>query len=245
MADYDTPVLTAEERAAVSGGRWFSSLSPALRHDILRCGYVRRYRDGELISLRGEEPRDWGAVAQGAVRVSSTAASGKQLTFGYFEPGTWFGHMAIIDGGRRAHDAVAHGDTTLLCVSVADFRQILAAHSELCQALLKLQARRLRQMYVMVEDIVALPLRARLAKQLLHLMRTYGVPFTPTGTEVRISLDLAQEEIAQLLGASRQRINFELKNMERQEVLRVQPTGIVIRDAEALAEISRSDEPSP
>ena len=55
----DDPILYAEEREAINSGRWFSSLSPALRHDILRCAYVKRYKDGELISARGDVPEEW------------------------------------------------------------------------------------------------------------------------------------------------------------------------------------------
>ena len=44
----DDPILTIEEREAINSGRWFSSLSPALRHDILRCAYVKRFKDSEL-----------------------------------------------------------------------------------------------------------------------------------------------------------------------------------------------------
>ena len=47
----DDPILTIEEREAINAGRWFSSLSPSLRHDILRCAYVKRYRDSDLIAL--------------------------------------------------------------------------------------------------------------------------------------------------------------------------------------------------
>ena len=50
------PILTIDERAAINAGRWFSSLSPSLRHDILRCTYVRRYKDGDLISAKGWVP---------------------------------------------------------------------------------------------------------------------------------------------------------------------------------------------
>ena len=45
----DDPILTIEEREAINGGRWFSSLSPSLRHDILRCAFVKRFKDGELL----------------------------------------------------------------------------------------------------------------------------------------------------------------------------------------------------
>ena len=237
----DDPILTIEEREAINAGRWFSALSPSLRHDILRCAYVKRYKDGELITARGEQPQEWIACARGAVRVSSTSISGKQITLTYVEPGIWFGDVAIFDGDRRTHDAYAHGDSTILCVARADFKKILALHAELYEALLRLHARRIRQIYGLVEDLNTLPLRARLAKQLLHLLRSYGIPSLSNSTEMRIGLQLAQEELAQLLGASRQRVNQELKSMEREEAIRIEPGGLVIRNREALMRIIEAD----
>ncbi len=237
----DEPILTNEERAAINSGRWFSSLSPSLRHDILRCAYVKRFDDGALITARGEAPEEWLACAKGAIRVSSTSLSGKQITLTYVEPGIWFGDVSIFDGDRRTHDAYAHGACTTLCVAKADFKKILSTHVELYEALLRLHARRIRQLYGLVEDLNTLPLRARLAKQLLHLVRSYGVPSLSDGSEVRIGLHLAQEELAQLLGASRQRVNQELKTMEREEAIRIEPGGLVIRNRQALLTISETD----
>src|SRR5882757_737582 len=237
----DDPILTIEEREAINSGRWFSSLSPSLRHDILRCAYVKRYKDGELISARGDAAEAWSAVAWGAVRVSSTSITGKQVTLTYVEPGIWFGDVAMFDGDRRTHDAFAHGDTTMLSVSRADLKKILSQHVELYEALLRLQARRLRQMFGLIEDLNTLPLRSRLAKQLTHLVRSYGVPSLSDGREMRIGLQLAQEELAQLLGASRQRVNQELKAMEREEVIRIEPGGLVVRNREALMRIIEAD----
>ncbi len=236
--------LTAEERSAISTGRWFCSLSSSLRHDILRHAYIKRYEDGQLIAARGDAPVSWMACARGAVRVSSTSISGKQVTLTYIEPGIWFGDVALFDGDNRTHDAYAHGETVLLCVSAADFRKILSLHSELYEALLRLFAKRIRQLFGLVEDLNTLPLRSRLAKQLLHLCRSHGIPSTSETNGIRIGLDLAQEEVAQLVGSARQRVNVELKAMEREGIISIEAGGVVIRDQSALSEISRSVETS-
>jgi len=238
----DDPILTIEEREAINTGRWFSSLSPSLRHDILRFSFVRRLKDGDLISARGDTPEEWMACAKGAVRVSSTSLSGKQITFTYVEPGIWFGDVSILDGDSRTHDVYAHGDTTILCVARADFQKILDQHVEFYQAMLRLQARRIRQLFGLVEDLNTLPLRSRLAKQLLHLVRSYGVPCLNNAQEIRIGLHLAQEELEQLLGASRQRVNQDLKSMEREEAIRIEPGGLVVRNREILMRISEIEQ---
>jgi CRP-like cAMP-binding protein len=227
----NSPVLTIAERSAIDSGSWFSKLSPPLRHDILARSVLRRLTDGAMLSARGAPAEEWCGVAKGAVRISSVSLSGKQVTLTYVEPGTWFGDISLFDGLPRTHDANAHGDTTLLVVRKADFRELLAQHSELYDALLRLNCRRLRLMFDTIEDLNTRPLASRLAKQILLLARSYGVA---QGDEIRIGLQLAQEDLAQLLGASRQRVNQELKGFEREGAVRIEPTRLVVLSKDKL-----------
>jgi len=229
------PVLTIDEQSNIESGSWFSRLSAPLREAILFRAQVRRVDDGAMLSARGAPAEEWCGVALGAVRVSSVSLSGKQVTLTYVEPGTWFGDIALFDGMPRTHDANAHGATTLLVVRKADFRELLAQHVELYEALLRLNCRRLRLLFDTVEDLNTLPLSARLAKQILLLARSYGVQ---QGDEIRVGLQLAQEDIAQLLGASRQRVNQELKGFEREGAVRIEPTRLVVLSKDKLLAIA-------
>jgi len=231
----NTSVLTLEERSNIESGPWFSKLSPALREAILARTTVRRVADGVTLGSRGTPAADWIAVAKGAVRVSSVSLSGKQVTLTYVEPGTWFGDIALFDGLPRTHDASAHGETTLLIVRKGDFKELLAQHVELYDALLRLNCRRLRVMFDTIEDLNTRPLAARLAKQVMLLARRYGVQ---EGEEIRIGLQLAQEDLAQLLGASRQRVNQELKGFEREGAVRIEPTRLVVLSKDKLLAIA-------
>jgi len=229
------PVLTIDEQSNIESGPWFSRLSQTLREAILARAILRRLRDGAILSARGAPAEEWCGVALGAVRVSSVSLSGKQVTLTYVEPGTWFGDISLFDGMPRTHDAHAHGETTLLAVRGPDFRELLARHVELYDALLRLNCRRLRLLFDVVEDLNTRPLSARLAKQILLLARSYGVDH---GDEIRIGLQLAQEDIAQLLGASRQRVNQELKGFEREGAVRIEPTRLVVLSREKLLAIA-------
>ena len=229
------PVLTLDEQSNIATGSWFSKLSPALRQAILERAVVRRVADGAILSARGAPAEDWCGVAQGAVRVSSVSLAGKQVTLTYVEPGTWFGDIALFDGMPRTHDAHAHGATTLLAVRKADFKALLSLHVELYEALLRLNCRRLRLLFDTVEDLNTRPLAARLAKQILLLARSYGVE---QGDETRVGLQLAQEDIAQMLGASRQRVNQELKGFEREGAVRIEPTRLVVLSKDKLLAIA-------
>lgn len=231
----NTPILTIDERHNIDAGAWFSSLSPTLRSAILARANVRRLADGAPLAAKGSPAEDWTGVAKGAVRVSSVSLSGKQVSLTYVEPGTWFGDIALFDGLPRTHDAAAHGATTLLVVRKADFKDLLSQHVELYDALLRLNCRRLRLMFNLIEDLNTKPLAARLAKQLLLLAKSYGIA---QGEEIRIGLQLAQEDLAQLLGASRQRVNQELKELERDGVLRVEPTRLVVLSREKLMAVT-------
>jgi CRP/FNR family transcriptional regulator, cyclic AMP receptor protein len=227
--------LTDAERQAIEQGSWFAKLSPALREGILARATVRRLADGAPMAQRGAPAEEWCGVAAGAVRISSVSLSGKQVTLTIAEPGVWFGDIALFDGLPRTHDADAFGPTTLLVVRKADFKALLAQHVELYEALLRLNCRRLRLMFDHYEDLNTRPLHARLAKTLLLLARSYGVA---EGEHIRIALALAQEDLAQLLGASRQRVNQELKALEREGVLRVEPTRLLLLQRERLLAIT-------
>jgi CRP/FNR family transcriptional regulator, cyclic AMP receptor protein len=84
--------------------------------------------------------------------------------------------------------------------------------------------------------LLARPLQARLAKQVLLLAKSYGI--AAQGEEIRIGLALAQEDLAQLLGASRQRVNQELKGFEREGAVRVEPARLVVLSREKLLAIA-------
>ena len=230
------PDLSLEERQHVESGVWFSSLSPALRAAILARSALRRLADGTALAARGAAAEEWCGVARGAVRISSVSLSGKQVTLTYAEPGTWFGDIALFDGLPRTHDADTHGETTLLVVRRADFKALLAEHVELYEALLRLNCRRLRLMFDQVEELNTKPLQARLARQLLLLAKSYGIN---QGDDIRIGLQLAQEDLAQLLGASRQRVNQELKGFERLGAVRVEPARLVVTSREKLMAIAK------
>lgn len=232
MNDLRHAPLTAQEREALNGGAWFASLSPTLRHDILRHASVSRHADGDLIAMAGQPAGAWLACARGAVQVGSTSANGRSVTHDYVEPGHWLGALDLLDELPLAHDLRAHGPTTLLRVSRGAFLSIRDAHFvELSQALLRLEAARTRRLFEQVEDLKTLNLRERLAKQLLELAGRHG---RSDESGVRIMLRLAQWELAQMLGASRQRINEQLKHLEREAAIRRDAGGLVLCDLDAL-----------
>jgi CRP/FNR family cyclic AMP-dependent transcriptional regulator len=213
----DDPILTIDEREAINSGRWFSSLSPiaTARHPPMRLCQTLQGRRPDRRPRRPARTLD--RLRQGCGAREFDAVSGKQVTLTYVEPGIWFGDVAMFDGDRRTHDTYSHGDSTILCVARADFQKIPgvargvvrgadaaagAAHPHSCSGWWKTST--------------PCPCGHGWPSSSSHLVRSYGVPNLDDGSQMRIGLQLAQEELAQLLGASRQRVNQELKTMERE-----------------------------
>ena len=211
--------LETDERAAVIGAPWFRQFSALLRHDVLRHAVVRRYGDGDTIAAQGRTAEDWMCCCAGSVRISTASASGRQSTLAYLQPGMWFGESSLIAGGTCTHDAHARGSTSVLCVSTAHFAWLLEEHKEFSVALLRVHAKRVRCLYEQLEDTQSLSLRMRVIKQLVQLARSHGVADGACGQQVRITLRLAQAELAQMVGASRQRLNSELKILKREHAV--------------------------
>lgn len=221
--------IDADERASLNNGEWFPLLSPYLRHDILRDAQVVRYSHGQLISARGDLASAWMCCLRGAVRVGYISVGGRPLTLDYLSLGTWFGDVAMFDGGMNALDIHSQGATTVAVVSGVRIRQLLCAHVELYEVLLRHHAQHTRELFKKIEGLKSLALLARLANQLLELARRHGVRFGERkGTY--LGLALAQEEIALMVGASRQRVNTELKKLERAHAIRIDSMGVSVQN---------------
>ena len=234
----EEPLLCAPERAAICGGRWFAGLAPTLRHDLLRVLRVRRHADGECIFERGAPALEWLGCAAGAVRIASTTPAGKELTLTYVRPGRWFGDPPLAAETVRSHDAFAQGSATTVAESRAHLLDVLRAHPDFAVALVQLQGLRLQQAFGLLEDVASLTLRARLARQLLHLMRGHGEACR--GGEVRIALRLQQHRLAELIGCSRQRVNEQLRALAADQVIRREKGLLVVRSPHRLQDVAAS-----
>lgn len=192
--------------------RWFGRLPEIVRQEVLDRARLRHLKNGEVLFFKGQAPDGWYAVVEGAIKTGSTSPDGKEAILTFVEPGTWFGEISLFDGLPRTHDNTAHGDTTVLVVSITDFRAALSTYPVLYSHFMELHCQRIRLMFAAMEEWNTLPLEDRLMRQLRHLADVYGKP-CPEGIE--INLHLPQEDLAQLLGVTRQRVNQSLKSWER------------------------------
>lgn len=228
-----TSALARGDIARVEAGPWFGRLSVGLRQSILARSRVRRAARGAVLVHRGDPAADWIGVASGALRLGSCAADGRAFTLDLLCPGEWYGDIALLDGSPADLDLTAHTASTVLMLPKADLRWLLQESDELRDALLQLHCRRLRHLFHRYEQQQTLPLAQRVALALQRLLRQFGRPLE-AGRGIRIDVPMAQGDVADLLCASRQRVNGVLRQMQVQGIVSGGHSRIVVHRPEQL-----------
>jgi CRP/FNR family cyclic AMP-dependent transcriptional regulator len=213
-------------RAALLGSPLFDAMQSAELDEILKFASERRFRRGQTIFQRGDNGSALMAVLHGRVRISSVSSEGKEVTLNVINPGEIFGEIALLDGEPRSADATAIEDTTLLVVERRHFLPFLRRNEDLILRLLAVLCRRLRQTSMALEEIALFDLPVRLARVLLKLAVDYGRPATD-GT--RIDLKLSQRDLSNLVAASRESVNKQLRVWREDSLVDLEDGFIVLR----------------
>ena len=218
--------------------RWFAEFPDEARERLVRAGRIEKLVRGEVLSRRGQLVTDLAVILDGSLDVSVTSPEGKRLIQVVLEAGQIMNLIPVLDGQPTIHDASAHTDLVLLLVNREDFLVESDRDPRVSRALMRILCLRSRVLYASLVEAAFLPLRVRCARVLYSLMRQYGVK---RGDCIEISLKLSQEELADMIGRTRQSVNKELKALEREGVLQMAYSNFVIMDEKALSEIALSE----
>jgi CRP/FNR family transcriptional regulator, cyclic AMP receptor protein len=213
-------------RAALQGSPLFEAMQPAELDGILNFASERRCRRGQTIFQRGDDGSAMMAVLRGRVRISSVSGDGKEVTLNVISPGEVFGEIALLDGQPRSADATAIEDTLLLVVERRHFLPFVGQNVDLMLRLLAVLCSRLRRTSTALEEIALFDLPVRLARVLLKLAVDYGRP-GPAGT--RIDLKLSQRDLSNLVAASRESVNKQLRAWRENRLVDLEDGFIVLR----------------
>ena len=226
--------LTAGEKERLFGRHvLFGILDPADLEALLSHARVEHHPAGELIFAKGAPARSMMAVLRGSVRISATAANGRDVVLAILDAGEIFGELALLDGGDRTADAIAMSDCDLLVIDQRDFIPFLKRRSELCIELLKVLATRLRRTDELVETVMFGRLDSRLARALVRL----AAQNAGEGARPPLQLHVSQQELGGLVGASRENVNKQLRAWQRAGLLDLGKRLVVIRDLDAIEEL--------
>lgn len=195
-----------------------------------------RFLPGQTIFAEGELGDCLYIVISGKVKLGRHSLDGRENLLTVMGPSDMFGELSVFDPGPRTSTAVAVTIVSVVSMNRDTLREWLADRPEIAEQLLRLLARRLRRTNDTLADLIFTDVPGRVAKQLLNLAERFG---RREGQIVRVDHDLTQEEIAQLVGASRETVNKALADFTHRGWIRVEGRSVAIWDHQRLARRAR------
>ena len=211
------------------------TLPEALTRELEARAVVRRFADGDVVFRRGDPGHGLFGVKKGRVQVLGRGGDGRDFVLTVLAPGEWFGELSLFDGLPRTHDNVAIGETELWFVPQREFTEMLRAQPAFWPPFAELLSHRVRMLFGLLEDSAFLDLRTRLAKRILELAGDHGTE-RPAG-RVEIDLHLPQEDLAAMVGATREAVGRHLKRFEREGWIELAYGRLVLVSRDGLASL--------
>src|SRR5437588_4161162 len=183
---------------------FFADLSEEEIQALSSATKRRTFRSGEVIFHRDDPGQVLYMIKEGKVKICIISPDGQEVALTVFGKGEVFGEFAILDGLPRSADAVALERVECYTLQRSDFQNAILKNPKIAIQIIEVLTRRLRSTDQMVEDLIFLDVYGRVAKKLLELADTHG---TKVDDGTRIDVRLTQQEIASMVGASRESVN--------------------------------------
>ncbi|GAB4356463.1 MAG: Crp/Fnr family transcriptional regulator [Gammaproteobacteria bacterium] len=217
---------SVEELLAISP--WTKELTPEqlarVENDLIERAYV----GGSYICHKGQPADAWIGVLDGLVKLNVFSHTGKAVSFAGIPAGSWFGEGSVLKAECRKYDVIALRDSRIVFLPEKTFHWLLNNSIPFNRFLLMQLNERLGQFISMVEHDRLLDPDARVARALASLFNTFLYP----GAETRIQI--SQEELGYIAGASRQRVNQALRLLEAEGLVQVDYGMITVLDIDGL-----------
>lgn len=204
----------------------------ALRRSMAEVNLGR----GQVLFREGDSGDKLYVVADGKVKLGRTSTDGRENLLAVLGPGEMFGELSLFDPGPRTATATAVTDVKIYALGHSDLTTWVSGRPEVALSLLKQISSRLRRTNEVIGDLVFSDVPGRVAKALLDLSSRFGVE---SEDGVHVGHDLTQEELAQLVGASRETVNKALADFAGRGWIRLEARAVVLLDLERLARRAR------
>lgn len=193
------------DRSLLADVELFRTLSDDAFQRVSSQAQQRSLRRGDVIFREGDDANELFVVERGRIAIASRSIDGRESVFALMEPGDIFGEMSLFDPVGRSAEARALETSQVWAVPFDPIREVLNDQPALLWEVVALLARRIRTMDAALADTVFLDVTGRTAKRLLEL----------AGDADEFQLPITQEELAGLVGASRERVNKALSSFIR------------------------------
>lgn len=195
-----------------------------------------RMERGDILFREGDRGDSLYVIADGKVKLGRTSTDGRENLVAILGPGEMFGELSLFDPGPRTMTATAVAETTVLGFGNDALTRVLTGRPEVPKALLAALAKRLRRTNEHLADLVFTDVPGRVAKALLDLSDRFG---RSVDGGVLVSHDLTQEELAQLVGASRETVNKALADFATRGWIKLEARAVVLIDLDRLRRRAR------
>jgi CRP/FNR family transcriptional regulator, cyclic AMP receptor protein len=213
------------ERRLLDATRLFAALPEEIRAHLRDQMEIRTYDRNEFLFRQGDPATEMFVVLEGRVAIAAQAGDGREAVVAVLERGGLFGELAMFDDAPRSADGRALTELSVAVLPFESVRAVLREQPDLLWVMVRLLAERLRATDEALADAVFLDVPARTAKRLLEL----------AGGQDQFTIPLTQEELASMIGASRERVNKALALFARLGWLEMEGRGqYKILDRQAL-----------
>jgi CRP/FNR family cyclic AMP-dependent transcriptional regulator len=223
-------VLTVVASGSAFGG-FTGALPVPARQALLAAGRQRRYRRDTRVFCEGDRSDSVIVIVEGRVKVTVTGADGAESVLGVRGPGAMVGELGAFDGSPRAASVVALEPLTVRILSTAEFRTFLAQQPGAALELVRMLVGRLREADRRRAEFGSYHTLARVAHLLADLIATPEPPATGA-----VAVRLSQQEIAGLVGASRESVARALATLRTRGLLATGRRTITVLDPGALGD---------
>jgi CRP/FNR family transcriptional regulator, cyclic AMP receptor protein len=222
--------------ATLANAGIFQGVDPQAAEALSSALETVEYPRGSSIFAEGELGDRLYIIIDGKVKVGRHSPDGRENLLAVMGPADMFGELSVFDPGPRTSTAVAVTDVRLATMDRAALRAWIAKRPEIAEQLLRVLARRLRRTNNALADLIFTDVPGRVAKALLQLARQFG---KQEDGGLRVTHDLTQEELAQLVGASRETVNKALADFGQRGWLRLEGKSVLILDPDRLGRRAR------
>ena len=214
----------------------FEGLSPDEQEELRAMMTQTTLRRGETLFNEGDSGDRLYILLSGKVKLGHASADGRENLLAVLGPGEIVGELTLFDPGPRSTTATAVAPTELLTLDHNQLMTFVESHPQLAKDMLRALAQRLRRTNTALADLVFSDVPGRVAKALLDLADRFG---TATDKGVHVPHDLTQEELAQLVGASRETVNKSLADFVSRGWIRLEGRAVTLLDVDRLARRAR------
>lgn len=222
----------AADESVIRSAPLFSALNDEEAASLRASMTQVKVSKGHTLFKEGDEGDRLYVVLEGKLKLGTTSIDGRENLLSILGPGEMFGELSLFDPEPRTATATAVTDAKLLALAHDQVIGLITRHPQASLELLRRLAQRLRKSNEILADLVFADVPGRVAKAIIDLGARFG---QQKDDGLHVNHDLTQEELAQLVGASRETVNKALADFASRGWVRLEPRAVVVLDYERIA----------